>query len=91
MKQISFKELKQALLQDQMNFYSKYGERDAISNLKKEFKSISNTEGLINHLCEWGYDLLGAYDCLLSIIVKAPRKTINPKSRRKNTKQRSKK
>ena len=88
---ISFKDLKQTVFLDQIDFYTRFGEGDEISDVKREFKSISNIEDLANYLCDWGYDYKNVYHYLLSQVVKEPRKTIKHKSRSKNTKQRSKK
>jgi hypothetical protein len=90
MKQISFKELKQVVLQDQIEFYKVYSS-DRTSEIRSEFKSISNIEGLINWLGEQGFGLMESYDYLLNLIIKKPRKVIKHVSRSKNTKQRSKK
>jgi len=91
MTKISFKELKQIVLQDQIDYAARFGEVIHIANVKREFKSISNIEDLANYLCGWGYDYKNVYHYLLSRVVKEPRKTIKHKSRSKNTKQRSKK
>jgi len=91
MKKISFKDLKQTVFLDQIDYCTRFGEGDEISDVKREFKSISNIEDLVNYLCDWGYDYKNVYHYLLSQVVKEPRKTIKHKSRNKNTKQRSKK
>ena len=91
MKKISFKDLKQTVFLDQIDYCTRFGEGDEISDVKREFKSISNIEDLANYLCDWGYDYKNVYHYLLSQVVKEPRKTIKHKSRNKNTKQRSKK
>ena len=91
MTKISFKELKQTVLQDQIDYAARFGEAIHIANVKREFKSISNIEDLANYLHGGLYDLKNVYHYLLSQVVKEPRKTIKHKSRSKNTKQRSKK
>ena len=91
MTKISFKDLKQTVLQDQIDYTTRFGEVMHVANVKREFKSISNIEDLANYLCDWGYDYKNVYHYLLSQVVKEPRKTIKHKSRSKNTKQRSKK
>lgn len=91
MTKISFKDLKQTVFLDQIDYCTRFGEGDEIADVKREFKSISNIEDLANYLCDWGYDLKNVYHYLLSQVVKEPRKTIKHKSRSKNTKQRSKK
>jgi len=88
---ISFKDLKQTVFLDQIDYATRFGDWDEIEYIKREFKSISNIEDLANYLCDWGYDYKNVYHYLLSQVVKEPRKTIKHKSRSKNTKQRSKK
>ena len=91
MTKISFKDLKQTVFLDQIDYTTRFGDWDEIEYIKREFKSISNIEDLVNYLCDWGYDYKNVYHYLLSQVVKEPRKTIKHKSRSKNTKQRSKK
>ena len=88
MTKISFKDLKQTVLQDQIDYATRFGEVMHVANVKREFKSISNIEDLAQYL-HWDYE--NVYHYLLSQVVKEPRKTIKHKSRSKNTKQRSKK
>jgi len=79
MEKIKFKDLKQAMLQDEIEFRigfhekENYWEREkkqCIKDLKKAYSQIKSTEELVSYLDGEGYRNYEAYELILKYLIK---------------------